>query len=130
MGEGRRAPGRWMKLRVPKPGKWRGDTWRDIVATTVHECMHLVGSRHKDMTDAQFYCTTPMPTWAADLESLRVVEVKPEPPRAERTAAARAGRLEHAQAMLRKAETRLKRATTLEAKWRRRVKALERAQNR
>lgn len=129
LGKDRRQHGLWMKLRVPKPNKWLGDTWRGVVAVTVHECMHLVGATHRTMTEAQNLCTLPIPAWAADLTPLWVVEVKPQPSRAEKTAAARAGRLEHAQAMLKKAETRLKRAATIEAQWRRRVKTLER-QNR
>jgi hypothetical protein len=130
VGTNRSAHGLWMKLRVPKPSAWRADTWREVVAVTIHECMHLVGTRHRDMTDAQMFCTLPLPAWAKDLQPLRVAEAKPVTPREERVAAARAGRLEHAQEMLKKAETRLKRATTIETKWRRRVAALTRAKGR
>jgi hypothetical protein len=126
IGDDRRAHGLWMKLRVPKRSAWRPDTWREVVAVTVHECMHLVGSRHRDMTDAQLFCTLPLPSWARDLQPLRVAETQLAPPRAERMSAARADRLEHAQAMLKKAETRLKRADTIRTKWQRRVKALSR----
>lgn len=126
IGDNRRLHGLWMKLRVPKPRAWREDTWREVVAVTIHECMHLVGTRHRDMTDAQMFCTLPLPAWARGLQPLRVAEVKAPPPREDRLAAARSDRLEHAQAMLRKAETRLKRADTIHAKWKRRVKALSR----
>jgi len=84
--------------------------------------MHLAGARHKDMTEEQFTCTMPTP-WAASLP-LRLQDAVPEADPAERKAAASADRLEHAQAMLAKASTRLKRAYTIEKKWARRVRML------
>lgn len=126
-----RQHGTWMKLVLPPRGLWDDDSWRRIVAVTVHECMHLVGSDHKDMTEGQYYCTLPLPAWAEGLQ-LREVEVAPKPSRAERTAAARADSLKIAEARLADAErrakqyaTQLKRSKTLATKWRRRVAVLK-----
>jgi hypothetical protein len=128
IGESGKDPGAWMRLRLPNYNhgwilQYVGDTVeRQVALVALHEAMHLVGARHKDMTPNQLHCTGPMPKWAEGLQ-LREQEAKlPE----EREAAFRANRLEHAQAMLRKAETRAKRAETIRTKWRRRVAALER----
>lgn len=96
----------------------------EVCQVALHEAMHLAGVRHKDMTEEQLYCQMPVP-WAADLQ-LRTKEEPVTVSREERTAAARADRLEHAQAMLAKAVTRSKRAKTIETKWKRRVGALSR----
>lgn len=125
IGRSPRYPAAWIKVRIPSRDRWSDDTWRRIVAVTVHECQHLVGAQHKDMTEAQYECTLPLPAWAHGLH-LRLKEAIPQPPREERKAAARAENLEHAQAMLKRATTRVKRATTIERKWQRRVKALSR----
>jgi len=122
LGDNRVHHGLWMKLRLPKPAKWTPSTWQRIVALTIHECMHLVGSRHKDMTEAQRFATLPLPAWAKGL-TLRVAETVPV---VEAKAAARSNRLAHANQMLRRAETRAKRAATILAKWKRRVRAMSR----
>ncbi len=96
----------------------------EVCQVALHEAMHLAGVRHHDMTEEQYHCRMPVP-WSAQMQ-LRVKEARPEVPREERMAAARGDRLEHAQAMLAKAQTRLKRATTIEKKWSRRVKLLSR----
>lgn len=95
---------------------------REICQVALHEAMHLAGVRHRDMTEEQYYCRMPVP-WSEGLQ-LRTVEEPAAIPREERTAAARADRVEHARRMLAKAETRLKRATTIAKKWRRRVSRL------
>jgi len=96
----------------------------EICQVALHEAMHLAGARHHDMTDDQLYCCMPVP-WATELQ-LRTKEPTAAVPREERMAAARADRLGHAQAMLAKAQTRSKRATTIEKKWKRRVALLSR----
>jgi hypothetical protein len=120
-------------MRIPKfeiwgPGR-HGERERternwitEICQVALHEAMHLAGVRHKDMTEEQYYCRMPVP-WAAEMQ-LRAKEVAPAVPREERMAAARGDRLEHAQAMLAKAQTRSKRAATIEKKWKRRVGVL------
>ncbi len=111
-----------MRLRIPRPGcEILGGT---VAQVCVHEAMHLAGARHRDMTEEQRYCR--MATlWSNGLQ-LRVKELKPMvklEPKLQR-AAARADRLGHAQAMLAKAQTRSKRAATIEKKWKRRVALL------
>jgi hypothetical protein len=96
----------------------------EVCQVALHEAMHLAGARHKDMTDEQRYCKMPVP-WAEDLHLRAKGSPVPEQPE-EHLAAARADRLEHAQAMLAKARTRTKRATTIEKKWKRRVATLGR----
>lgn len=96
----------------------------EICQVALHEAMHLAGVRHQDMTEEQLYCKMPVP-WSAGMQ-LRDKEVRPELPREERLAAARGDRLKHAERMLSKARTRLKRAATIEKKWRRRVGVLSR----
>lgn len=111
-------------LRLPSPQHLAANTVERVAKVAVHEAMHLAGARHKDMTEEQRYCRSPVP-WAADLQ-LRIKEAPAAVPREERLAAARGDRLEHAQRMLAKAQTRLKRAATIEKKWKRRVGALSR----
>ncbi len=111
-------------LRIPGPKHLTADTVTRVARVALHEAMHLAGARHKDMTEEQRYCRMPVP-WSADLQ-LRVKDAPPVVPREERMAAARGDRLEHAQKMLAKAQTRLKRASTIEKKWKRRVGALSR----
>lgn len=140
IGRSRVNPGLWVKVRIPKREKWTEDTFRRVVAVTVHECMHLVGSEHKDMTEAQYECTLPLPEWAEGLQ-LRPKERKPELPPAERLAASRAlsrkrvdqrlaeaeTRALYAQKGLTDAKRRATRAETLLKKWQRRKASLERA---
>lgn len=97
-----------------------GNQLRDEVARVMHhEALHGVGARHSDMTEEQRFASQPVP-WAAELP-LRLEEER-VPDRA----AALRDRLEHSRSMLRRAETRAKRAATILKKWRRRVALLER----
>jgi hypothetical protein len=57
-----------IKLYVPKPRAWRNDTWRLIVATVFHECLHLVGVRDDDMIDEVLRANFPLQAWARDLQ--------------------------------------------------------------
>lgn len=112
-----------MQLSLPRPGL---ATVKETVLVAVHEAMHLAGATHTTMTDAQRYCTGPLPTWAEGLE----LRVKEQAPPEELKAAARADRLEHAEAMHKRALTRLRRAETIEKKWKRRLAAMQRAAER
>lgn len=71
LGTSHRLPGLRMVLRIPARARWTDDTWRRIVALTIHECMHLVGTEHRDMTEAQRRLTLPLPAWAEKLQPLR-----------------------------------------------------------
>lgn len=124
-----------MKLSIPyleswKPGRHAArvrtheELLLEVCQVALHEAMHLAGARHADMTDEQRYCQMPIP-WVTEVQ-LRLQEKEPAAPREEKLAAARGARLEHAQAMLKKATTRSKRADTLLKKWERRVKLLQR----
>jgi len=99
----------------------------DLARTAHHEALHSVGAHHGDMTEEQRYCRQPVP-WADALVLRTKSELRPRPEVSlvERSAAKLAERLEHVQSMHRRAVTRLKRAETLEKKWRRRLKMLER----
>jgi len=112
------------RLRVPTPDHLKPDSVTRIAQVALHEAMHLAGARHKNMTEEQYYCRMPVP-WATEMQ-LRIKEAPVAVPREERMAAARGDRLEHAQKMLAKAQTRLKRAVTIEKKWKRRVGTLSR----
>jgi hypothetical protein len=93
-----------------------------------HEALHAVGARHADMTDEQRYCTQAVP-WADGLVLRSKAEVrppKPEPAPEEARQAAFEDRLAHVRAMHKRSLTRAKRAATLEKKWSRRLRALER----
>jgi hypothetical protein len=83
--------------------------------------MHWRGIRHKDMTKEQLYCQGAVPEWAvgAVLEHRAPQAVDPND--------ARAKKLEHAQAMLKRAETKLRRAQTIVERWEHRVRAADRA---
>jgi len=93
-----------------------------------HEALHAVGARHADMTEEQRYCNQAVP-WASALVLRSKAEVrppKPEPAPEEVRQAAFEDRTAHVREMHKRALTRLKRATTFEKKWRRRLKMLER----
>lgn len=94
-------------------------SFRDQVARTMHhEALHAIGARHKDMTEPQMYCTQSV-EWARGL----ALNVEPAAPVQK---AAFSDKLAHARSMLARAVTRAKRAGTIEKKWARRVKMLER----
>lgn len=111
-----------MRLRIPKPGV--AIRQGSVAQVALHEAMHVAGAQHQDMTAEQWDCTMPVP-WAEHLQ-LRVKEAPDKPDPELRKAALRSDRLEHAQVMLAKAETRAKRADTILKKWKRRVGALSR----
>lgn len=111
-------------------------TAAEVAATVAHELLHSLGARHADMTPEQRNCTAwtgDPPEWVRKLVLRRRDEVaakkpkKPETP-AERGERLRKERAAHARAMHRKSETRLKRARTLEKKWRERVRYYDRTE--
>lgn len=106
-----------MKLYPKKPDQLDLDRFKK---TIIHEAMHLAGATHGTMTTEQYYCTFELPEWAKPFE-LRAKEAEPK----EERLAASTDELEHARAMLAKANTRLKRSTTIAKKWQRRVNRLE-----
>jgi len=142
-----RREGRYIKLTIPTPEKCaqveqartcfgRDDAFqyagrdpalaKQVAQVAAHEFMHNLGSRHKDMTPDQRYCRQ-RASWADSLP-LRVVQKrarKTESP-SERGSRLRTERAEHARAMLKRATTKLKRAKTIETKWRDKVKYYER----
>lgn len=108
-----------MKIRIPAVHE---TTVEKVAQVMLHEAMHLRGARHADMTEEQLRCCMPVP-WATGL----LLRLKDAPVVAcAGKKASRAERLEHAQRMLARARTRLKRASTIESKWSRRVKLLSR----
>lgn len=111
-------PGHYMWLRLPKEKV----NLADAVRVTHHEVLHLVGARHKDMTKEQRRCHGhPLPDWGTGLQ-LR----KNEPKSTRKPKASVDDKLKHAEAMHKKALTRLKRATTIEKKWRQKLSRLRR----
>jgi len=115
--------GRWMELRLPRE---QGDPLlvvKKLSSTIDHECLHLRGMRHRQFPAHARYCTTRGAPWHP--EDCRGIVLIPEPA-APSLEEKRASKLAHARGMLAKATTRLKRAATIEARWRRRVKDLER----
>jgi hypothetical protein len=100
---------------------------QSVARVMAHEFMHSLGVNHKDMTKDQKYCCQSAP-WAEGLV-LRKKDQKEKPKEtaAQRGARLREERAEHARDMLRKATTRLKRAKTIEKKWRERVRYYEKA---
>lgn len=128
--------GKWMVLRLPNPAHFVPKHWDHIeteegrahiagkrflrfARVVEHEVAHLQGLTHPMMSEALYNCTQEVP-W---LEGL---ELRAAPEEICDKAAARADRLGHARAMLKKACTREKRAITGRKKWERRVRALER----
>lgn len=100
-----------------------------LVAQTIdHEIYHLRGLHHRNFpkhvlqNDA---ANRSPPWWTAEMRLAWRLPATPKPPPT--AADRRAARLAHAQALLRRAETRAKRAETLRAKWTRAVHRIERA---
>ena len=116
------------KLPNPCTNDFYAELRRELIAVAIHEAMHLRGSRHRDMTQQQLECSGPIPqafeNWFLVLAE--VAEPKPDP--VAKTAARRAVKLDHVRIMHRKATTRLKRATTIERKWRQKLRRLERSE--
>lgn len=116
--------GTYMTLRLPnaQPGdegmahSLGGPTLRERFARVVeHEVAHLQGLDHTAMGEKLYYCKQETP-WLGELP-LRAAEVEaPAEPKA-----AFADKEQHARAMLAKALTRLKRATSIAKRWQRRV---------
>ncbi len=100
-----------------------------------HLFLRAVGARARDMTKEQLSCTQDVPwiQWLEirpsnhDHEEDDEQEVLGAKYKLDAKKAARAAKLAHAEAMLKSANTRLKRATTLQKKWHRKVGALRRA---
>lgn len=118
---------RRMRVRLPQPDKLRSsreDLAKAFAQLCHHEALHAVGVEHKDMTEEQLYCRQKTP-WADELVLRTQDEVKPQAPAEELHRAAHDDKLSHARAMHKKACTRRKRAETLEKKWARRLKMLE-----
>lgn len=89
-----------------------------------HEFAHVRGQRHATMTGDVMRCTNTARAryvWAAELP-IRLKTEKPKPTSVDRVGA----RFTHARVMLAKAETRRKRAVTIEKKWRAKVRYYER----
>lgn len=110
-------------LCLPKPGWTNG---RKVAWLACHEFAHSRGTNHRNM--AAFYRWPNFDheryAWAFELPlEAAPVQAKPKPDRA----AAQSKRLDHARAMLKKADTRLKRATTIHRKWKRAVARLTKA---
>lgn len=93
-----------------------------------HEALHAVGARHKDMTNLQRYSLQDVP-WAEGFE-LRWAPWSYgwEPAKEKPVVNLVEVRAAHAEKMLKRAQTRLKRARTLEKKWVARVRYYERKQ--
>lgn len=107
-----------MTLTLPRdPGAFSRDQFARVI---LHEALHWKGVRHGDMTDEQRYCKGDAPAWCSDIEVAFA-------PLLEHPKDGRKGKLAHARAMLARAERKLKLATTIEKRWRRRVAAAERA---
>lgn len=128
-----------MRLRLPRPDV--AFDFPQFVWLVRHEVGHWRGLNHSQMADSLLHwkrglrkrlgpvgSELPLPFWAADL-SVAVEDVEPEPNRKARPTAdvVREAKLEHARAMLAKAERKAKIAATLEKRWRRRLLAAERA---
>lgn len=88
----------------------------------MHEMDHCLGLRHKDMADWWKF----EPTWQEGLEIKWTGDTVVEKKTSEQKQAARTAtvetRAQHALAMLKKADTRLKQATTIQKKWAKKVK--------
>jgi hypothetical protein len=118
--------GRWMELIMPRetdPGLDLGVVVRKLSSTIDHEILHLRGLMHRQFPAHARYCTPKGAPWhppgCLELPVLGVLGAD--------TAAKDPFlvKLAHARKMHGKALTRLKRAATIEAKWKRRVKAME-----
>ena len=103
---------------------WVGPDLDSFKRVVIHEAMHLAGAKHNTMTPEQRWCTFELPEWAKALP-LRDKEVVVH--EETKTAAFHTERLEHLRAMHSRAVTRLKRAQTIEKKWKRRLDRAEKS---
>ena len=113
-----------MRVRLPQPDKLRSDRNELVKAFAQlchHEALHAVGVVHKDMTEDQYYCRQSVP-WSEGLQLRSKDELTPAE---EARKAAHDDKLSHVRSMHKKALTRLKRAETIEKKWGRRLRMLE-----
>lgn len=127
-----------MRLRLPRPSPAGAqDGWTFDVAGFVwlvrHEVGHWRGLDHSQMhpmiRDWKPWIDAgkPLPAWAADLR-VAIEDAEPDLRKPRPTAdAQREAKVEHARAMLARAERRAKLAATIEQRWRRRLAAAERA---
>jgi len=113
--------GRWMALYMPRDGD-PDIVARKLSSTIDHECLHLRGLMHRAFPKHARYVRPQGAPWHPGGCAM-VLLPEPVSPTLD---AKREAKLAHAQGMLAQATTRLKRATTIEKKWRRRVKELER----
>lgn len=116
---------RSMVLRVPPPlgdQESMPDAVRDSLArVALHELAHCRGIVHGDMEPSLRWCRDDLPTpWADGLVVRRMAATVVAP----RNVVAE--RAEHAAAMLRRAERRLKLARSIERRWRAKVRYYER----
>lgn len=104
-----------------------------------HEALHWKGVRHEDMTDEQLYVGSWRPSWwqvwRRDREAALLTDAGPSavgwtPAPVRAPADESADKIRHAEAMLKKARTRVLRAQSVEARWRRRLAGLEAARER
>lgn len=116
-----------MRLNVPRPEHL---DLAKLIWLVRHEVAHWQGLSHAQMGPTLMHHdpTAPTPAWCGGWRSLRVLEERPAEIKKRKPTAddTREKRIEHARKMLAKASRRAKLAATLEAKWRRKLSALER----
>lgn len=121
---------RRLQLSLPGPSRVRMASWPDgrpaidylmLAQVFEHEIDHTLGLEHRDMIDWWLL----KPTWHERLTIAWTAAkaTSPAEPEARKAAlsATVSQRADHAATMLRKAETRLKRAKTIRQKWARKV---------
>jgi hypothetical protein len=120
--------GRQVWLWIPKYPDDSSKLPKSVAQVAAHEFMHSLGVHHGDMTKAQKNCRQEA-EWSNGLV-LRKKEQrqKPKETATQRGARLREERAAHARDMLKKAATRLKRAKTIEKKWRDKVRYYERTE--
>lgn len=95
-----------------------------LAHTIAHEMAHLKGMTHREMRGFKRYDYSE--GWAEYYAWAEAFEIRVRPAKAKPTASDIVGRkLEHAAAMLAKAKTRARRASTIEKKWRTKLRYYE-----
>jgi hypothetical protein len=97
----------------------------DLAHTLYHELLHNRGAMHRDMTPEQMRWNGMPAPWCVGV-SIGLEPAKPKPTREERAASLIEKREAHARQKLKEAQTRLRRARTLERTWHARVRYYER----
>jgi hypothetical protein len=97
----------------------------DLAHTLYHELLHNRGARHRDMTPEQMRWNGVPAPWTNGL-SIGLEPAKPKPSREQRLSRLIEEREAHARQKLREAQTRLRRARTIERAWHAKVKYYER----